>query len=67
VLTVVIYNLGNKIISVMTGREIWQWLKAQEIINQSIFIVIITWISLLILPVIFFYILAGRFMGTNQK
>ena len=62
VLSVVSYNIADWVVIRISGDGIWRWLKSQEIVSQSVYSVAFTWIMLLILPIIIWYILTGKYI-----
>jgi len=62
VLSVISYNIADWVVIRISGDGIWRWLKSQEIVSQSVYSVAFTWIMLLILPIIIWYILTGKYI-----
>ena len=62
VLSVVSYNIADWVVKLISGDGIWRWLKSQEIVSQSVYSVAFTWIMLLIVPIVLWYILTGKYI-----
>ena len=62
VLSVISYNIADWVVIRISGEGIWRWLKSQEIVSQSVYSVAFTWIMLLIVPIILWYILTGKYI-----
>ncbi len=62
VLSVVSYNIADWVVIRISGDGIWRWLKSLDIVSQSVYSVIFTWMMLLIVPIIFWYILTGKYI-----
>ena len=62
VLSVIIYNVADWVVIQISGDGIWRWLKSQDIVNQSVFSVVLTWIMLLIVPIVILYKLTGKYI-----
>ncbi len=62
VLSVVSYNIADWVVIRISGDGIWRWLKSQNIVSQSVFTVAFTWIMLLIVPIIIWYKLSGKYI-----
>ena len=62
VLSVISYNIADWVVKLISGDGIWRWLKSQEIVSQSVYSVAFTWIMLLIVPIVLWYILTGKYI-----
>ena len=62
VLSVVSYNIADWVVIRISGDGIWRWLKSQEIVSQSVYSVAFTWIMLLVVPIVLWYILTGKYI-----
>ena len=62
VLSVISYNIADWVVIRISGDGIWIWLKSQEIVSQSVYSVAFTWIMLLIVPIIIWYIFTGKYI-----
>ena len=62
VLSVISYNVADWVVIRISGDGIWIWLKSQNLVSQSVFSVVITWIMLLIVPIIFWYVITGKYI-----
>ncbi len=61
-LSVISYNIADWVVIRVSGDGIWRWLKSQDIVSQSVFSVVLIWIMLLIVPIIIWYMLAGKYI-----
>ena len=66
ILSIISYNIADRLTSRITGYEIWKWIKLNELLNHSVLSLILAWIGLLILPLLFWYKIAGLFMKNER-
>ncbi len=67
ILSVISYNIADRLTLWVTGYDLWRWIKLNILEDQSVFILALAWIALLILPLILWYKIAGLYMKSPRE
>jgi len=67
VLSVLSYNLADRLTLWITGYDLWKWIKLNWLQDQSTFIFVLAWIGLLILPLLLWYKITGLYMKRKRN
>ena len=65
ILSVISYNIADRLTLWVTGYDLWRWIKLNILEDQSVFVLVLAWMALLILPLILWYKIAGLYMKST--
>ncbi|MCH8927338.1 MAG: hypothetical protein IIB39_01315 [Candidatus Marinimicrobia bacterium] len=66
ILSIISYNIVDRLSLWVTDYDLWKWIKLNGLQDQSVFILVLAWIGSLILPMLFWYKIAGLFMKNKS-
>jgi len=66
VLSIISYNIADRLTLWITGYDLWKWIKLNGLQDQSVFIFVLAWVGLLIIPMLFWYKIIGLFMNSEK-
>jgi len=67
VLSILSYNLADRLTLWITGYDLWKWIKINVLQDQSDLILLLAWIGLLILPLLLWYKITGLYMKRKRN
>ena len=66
VLSIISYNIADRLTLWITDYDLWKWIKLNGLQDQSVFIFVLAWVGLLIIPMLFWYKIIGLFMKVEK-
>ena len=66
-LAVVSYNIADWIFELNFNSSIWEWLKSQAIVSQSVLTQTLAWFMLLVLPILIWYKVLGLWIDRQNQ